>query len=135
MTADDADRLNQLYRAFNKRDIETLLDQMSADVDWPNAWEGGRVHGRDGVRDYWTRQWSAIDPAVHPLSITKRPDGSVAVRVHQIVRALDGTRIGETDVVHVFVFRDGLIVRMEIEDPGEPPSTPALEAKRTGPGR
>src|SRR6187200_51916 len=102
MTADDADRLNQLYRAFNEREIATLLDQMSADVDWPNAWEGGRVHGRDGVRDYWTRQWSAIDPAVHPLSIMKRPDGSVAVSVHQIVHALDGTRVGETDVVHVF---------------------------------
>jgi ketosteroid isomerase-like protein len=128
MMADDADRLNQLYRAFNERDIETLLDQMSADVDWPNAWEGGRVRGREGVRGYWTRQWSAIDPAVHPLSITERPDGSIAVRVHQIVCALDGARIGEADVVHVFVFRDGLIARMEIEDPGEPPSTPALEA-------
>jgi ketosteroid isomerase-like protein len=117
MTGDNADSLNALYGAFNRRDIETVLEQMSADVDWPNAWEGGRVHGRDGVRDYWTRQWSAIDPTVEPLAITARPDGSVAVSVHQIARALDGTQIGEADVVHVFFFRDGLIARMEIEDP------------------
>jgi ketosteroid isomerase-like protein len=119
MTAENAERLKALYQAFNRRDINTVLDQMSADVDWPNAWEGGRVHGRDAVRDYWTRQWSAIDPTVEPLAITTRADGSVAVRVHQVARALDGTQIGEAEVVHVFFFRDGLIARMEVEEPLE----------------
>lgn len=117
MTGTNADRLEALYQAFHRRDIETLLDHMTADVDWPNAWEGGRVRGREGVRDYWTRQWSAIDPTVDPLAITTRPDGGVAVHVHQIARALDGTLIGEADVVHVYFFRDDLIARMEIEDP------------------
>jgi len=27
----------------------------SDDVDWPNAWEGGRLHGKDAVRDYWRK--------------------------------------------------------------------------------
>jgi ketosteroid isomerase-like protein len=51
---DTTDRLQELYRAFNARDIDTVLDQMTGDVDWPNAWEGGRVRGHNAVRDYGT---------------------------------------------------------------------------------
>jgi hypothetical protein len=35
-------------------------------MTWPNAWEGGWVKGRDGVRHYWQRQWAALDPHVDP---------------------------------------------------------------------
>jgi hypothetical protein len=105
-----------LYSAFNDRDIDVLVAQMTEDVDWPNAWEGGRVHGHDGVRDYWTRQWAAIDPTVEPGAVTARPDGNVAVDVRQVVRSLDGTLLGEGDVVHVYRFRGALIARMDVED-------------------
>jgi ketosteroid isomerase-like protein len=74
-------RLRATYAAFNARDIDAVLRQMTEDVDWPNAWEGGRVLGHAGVRDYWTRQWSAIDPSVEPVAFTTRPDGSIAVEV------------------------------------------------------
>lgn len=108
--------IQRLYSAFNDRDIDVLVAQMTEDVDWPNAWEGGRVHGHDGVRDYWTRQWAAIDPAVEPGAVTTRPDGTVAVDVHQLVRSLEGTLLGEGDVVHVYSFRGALIARMDVED-------------------
>lgn len=58
----DEQRMRALYDAFNARDIDTVLAAMTQDVDWPNAWEGGRVHGRDAVRSYWTRQWAEINP-------------------------------------------------------------------------
>jgi hypothetical protein len=90
---------------------------MSPDVDWPNAWEGGRVRGHAGVRDYWTRQWAAIDPAVEPLGFTTRPDGTVAVEVHQVARSLDGALLGEGRVVHVYAFSGDLISRMDVEEP------------------
>src|SRR5262249_13080720 len=61
------DLLTKVYSAFNARDIDTGLAALSADVDWPNGWEGGRIYGREGVRDYWTRQWAAIDPSVEPV--------------------------------------------------------------------
>jgi hypothetical protein len=108
----DCERLiASLYSAFNDRDIDVLVAQMTEDVDWPNAWEGGRVHGHDGVRGYWTRQWAAIDPTVEAGAVTTRPDGKVAVDVHQLVRSLDGTLLGEGDVVHVYSFRRALIAR------------------------
>jgi hypothetical protein len=105
-----------MYAAFNARDIDGVLGQLAADVDWPNAWEGGRVHGHDEVRDYWTRQWAAIDPHVTPTAFTTRDDGSVAVDVHQLVRALDGSLVAENDVRHVYAFGDDLITRMDVED-------------------
>jgi SnoaL-like domain len=110
-------RLRAMYAAFNARDIEAVLGGMSADVDWPNAWEGGRVRGHSGVRDYWTRQWAAIDPAVEPLGYTTRPDGAVAVEVHQVARTLDGRLLGEGRVVHVYAFSGELISRMDVEEP------------------
>ena len=74
------------YEAFNAREIETALAGMHPDVDWPNAWEGGRVVGRAAVRDYRSRQFSAISSIVEPESFTPEPDGSMTVEVHQVVR-------------------------------------------------
>jgi len=113
---DRVERLEAVYRAFNAREIDTVLEQMTPDVDWPNAWEGGRVHGRDGVRDYWTRQWAAIDPTVEPVGYTTRLDDTVAVRVHQVARSLDGTVLEEGHVHHVYAFRGDLIARMDVEE-------------------
>jgi hypothetical protein len=113
---DREQRLRATYQAFNVRDIDAVLRQMTADVDWPNAWEGGRVHGHEGVRDYWTRQWSAIDPAVEPVTFTTRPDGNIAVEVDQVTRGLDVTLLGEARVLHVYGFRDDLIARMDVEE-------------------
>ena len=108
--------LRKLYEDFNARDIDAVLAAMTCDVEWPNAWEGGRLQGRDAVREYWTRQWAAIDPSVEPVGFTTRPDGTVAVDVHQVVRALDGATLADGRVVHVYTFRDGLVAHMDIEE-------------------
>ena len=47
-TAGMATDFDSLYAAFNARDIDAALAGMHPEVDWPNGWEGGRVHGRDG---------------------------------------------------------------------------------------
>jgi ketosteroid isomerase-like protein len=113
----DLEHFRALYEAFNRRDIDAVLATMSADVDWPNAWKGGRLTGREAVRDYWTAQWAEIDPAVDALSATERADGSLAVRVRQVVRSPGGDLLGQGEVVHVYRMRDGLIVRMDVEEP------------------
>ena len=107
--------LTALYTAFNARDIDALLDAMTEDVDWPNAWEGGRLQGKEAVRGYWTRQWAEIDPLVEPVSFARRPDGCIAVEVQQVVRALDGALISEARVIHVYTLRGGLVSAMDVE--------------------
>jgi ketosteroid isomerase-like protein len=106
-----------MYAAFNRRDADGVLAMMTDDVDWPNAWKGGRVIGPDAVREYWTAQWAEIDPRVEPLSVTERPDGSLAVAVHQVVRSLEGELLADSEVAHVYRLRDGAIYRMDVEAP------------------
>jgi hypothetical protein len=104
-----------LYAAFNRRDADAVLAMMSDDVDWPNAWKGGRVVGIAAVRDYWTAQWAEIDPHVEPLSVIERADGGLAVAVRQVVRSRGGELLSDGEVVHVYRVRDGLIDRMDVE--------------------
>ena len=107
--------LDRMYAAFNARDIETVLGALHAEVDWPNGWEGGRILGREGVREYWTRQWAAIDPSVTPVGYRHEPDGRVAVEVRQQVRDRAGKPLFDGMVRHVYRFRHGLVIAMDIE--------------------
>jgi hypothetical protein len=110
--------LRSAYRAFNARDIEAAIELMHPEVDWPNAWEGGRVLGRAAVRDYWTRQFASISGKVEPEGFTEEPDGSVTVDVHQVVHdARTGELISDSRVRHRYRLEDGLIVRMDVLEP------------------
>ncbi|HYO40606.1 MAG TPA: nuclear transport factor 2 family protein [Nocardioidaceae bacterium] len=116
MTAPDREEtLRALYRAFNDRDIDSVLAAMAPDVDWPNGWEGGRLLGHDSVRRYWQRQWAQIRPSVEPTAVRERSDGSVEVGVHQVVRDLTGSVLARTDVRHVYEFTGDLVQRMQVE--------------------
>jgi nuclear transport factor 2 (NTF2) superfamily protein len=106
--------LKSLYQAFNTRDIDRALQAMQPDVDWPNGWEGGRVHGREAVRDYWTRQWKALDPVVTPVGFHAEEVGRIAVDVHAVVRDRDGNLLADETIQHVYTIESGLIHSMEI---------------------
>ena len=109
------DLIPALYRAFNEREIEAVLELMHPDVDWPNAWEGGRVQGREAVRAYWTRQFKEISGQVEPEAISEDPDGSITVEVRQVVRdTRSGDLISDSRIRHRYRFEDGLITRMDV---------------------
>ncbi|HEV8529881.1 MAG TPA: nuclear transport factor 2 family protein [Methylomirabilota bacterium] len=113
----ERDLLSATYRAFNARDIDAVLAVMHPDVDWPNGMEGGRVHGHAAVREYWSRQWSVIDPHVEPRRFGTDETGRVVVDVHQLVRDLAGKVLAEQLVQHIYLIEDGLIRSMEIRKP------------------
>jgi hypothetical protein len=73
------------------------------------------------VRDYWQRQRAEIDPPVEPVELGTRPDGRVAVRVHQVVRDAQGGVLSDNEVVHVYEIEGDLVRRMSVEatDDGE----------------
>lgn len=112
--SDEVDLLKRVYNCFNARDMETVLAAMHEDVMWANGMEGGHVHGRDGVRSYWTRQWAMIDPHVEPVAFAQAPEGEVVVEVHQLVRDLGGNLLADKMVGHVFRIENGLIKRFDI---------------------
>ena len=112
---DAAETLRAAYRAFNARDIEVPVELMHPEVDWPNAWEGGRVRGRAAVRDYWQRQFAAISSHVEPEGFAEEADGSIAVDVHQVVHdARTSELISDARVRHRYRLASGLIVRMDV---------------------
>lgn len=108
--------LKQAYAAFNARDMEGALSTMRVDVEWPNGMEGGTVHGHQGVREYWTRQWGMINPHVDPVSFEVDSSGNVVVGVHQVVRDLSGKVLVDRMVEHVYELKDGLIQGMTIRE-------------------
>jgi hypothetical protein len=112
--------LRRAYDAFNARDIEGALALMHPDVDWPNGMEGGRERGHDAVRAYWTRQFDVIDSHVEPVGFEVDEERRVVVDVHQVVRDLEDRVLSDGRVRHVYTFRDGLVVRMDIETAEDP---------------
>jgi ketosteroid isomerase-like protein len=117
--------IEQAYSAFNKRDIDGALALMTQDVSWPKASEGGKVVGKEEIRAYWTRQWSEFDPSVEPLAMTLENGDIIRVRVHQLVKTLQGTVLSDSEVLHVFTINGGLISTMTIGDEADPTAGPS----------
>ncbi|MGA2391268.1 MAG: nuclear transport factor 2 family protein [Candidatus Sulfotelmatobacter sp.] len=106
----------QAYSAFNQRDIDGALALMSENVSWPKASEGGRVVGKEEIRAYWTRQWKEFDPHVEPLEIIDQKGGITDVKVHQLVKSLNGDILSDGEVWHVYTIANGLIERMDLKE-------------------
>jgi hypothetical protein len=106
--------ISQAYAAFNRRDVEGTLSQMTEDVSWPKASEGGRVVGKQAIREYWTRQWADFDPLLEILEVIDREKGRTEVKVHQLVKNLKGELLSDTELWHVYTIQNNLIARMDI---------------------
>ena len=117
--------IEQAYSAFNKRDIDCALALMTQDVSWPKASESGKVVGKEEIRTYWTRQWGEFDPHVEPLAMTEEDGGKTRVRVHQLVKSLQGEVLSDSEVLHVFTVNTGLIAAMDLGDEIDPTAGPS----------
>lgn len=113
---DDEEVLRYAYAAFNARNVDAALATLHPDVVWSNGMEGGVVYGHQGVREYWTRQWTLIDPQVEPLSFTPLDDGRMAVEVRQVVHDREGKLLLEQRIQHVYRIENRLVREMEIRD-------------------
>lgn len=109
------DVIKKAYSAFNERNIDNALSTMQTDVQWSKAWEGGYISGHDEIKDYWTRQWTEINPKVDPIGFAERENGSLEVKVHQNVKDLQDNLMFDGIVKHIYTFEDGLIKKMDIE--------------------
>jgi hypothetical protein len=107
--------IQKAYTGFNARDIDTTLSTMHPNIHWPKAFEGGYVIGHDAVRNYWTKQWSEINPKVEPIAVIQRPDGKIEVTVYQLVKDLDGNILFDGNVKHIYAIDDNLLQGMDIE--------------------
>jgi limonene-1,2-epoxide hydrolase len=106
--------LQNLYDAFNNRELETIISVMHPDVKWANGVEGGFVYGRDEVREYWTNQYRVIQVQLETLKFETDEHNRNVVTVHQIVRDLQGDLLADMTVKQIFTIEDGAIALYEI---------------------
>ena len=123
MSNNNFEMIKRIYQSFNARDIDGVLSVLSEDVAWANGMDGGHVHGREAVRDYWTRQWAVVSPHVEPVAFDDSEDGVLAIEVIQSVFDLNGQPLeGQTHglkdktVTHIFRMEGEKIVRFDIQD-------------------
>lgn len=109
MTLTNHELLLEAYAAYNRRDADALLALVSENVD-------ARLHGKDEVRAYWNHQWAEIHTHDEIVGLTAVSDGTVRVRIHQVVRTLDGSVVSTGRFDHIHQIEDGLIVRMDIRE-------------------
>jgi hypothetical protein len=80
---------------------------------------------QEEIRAYWTRQWGEFDPHVEPLAITEGDGGKAHVRVHQLVKSLQGDVLSDSEVLHVFTVNTGLIAAMDLGGEADPTAGPS----------
>ena len=114
MTTELNDLIKKAYSGFNERDIDKALSTMHANIQWPKAFEGGHVSGHHAIREYWTRQWTEINPQVEPIGLHERPNGTLEIEVHQKITDLKGNSVFDGIVKHIYTLQDGLLRRMDI---------------------
>ncbi len=103
----------ELYKNFNDRKIDLVISKMTDNVKWANGMEGGYVYGHNGVRDYWTRQFTIISSNVTPLEIDTENE-VVKIKVHQVVHDLNGKLLADEFVYHFFHLQDNKIAEFDI---------------------
>ena len=106
--------LQNLYDAFNNREIETIISFMRPNVKWANGVEGGFVYGRDAVREYWTNQFKDIQAELKTLKFETDENNRNVVTVHQVIKDLQGNLLADATIQQIFTIEDGLISLYEI---------------------
>ncbi|MEM7717340.1 MAG: nuclear transport factor 2 family protein [Cyanobacteria bacterium P01_A01_bin.68] len=106
--------LQNLYDAFNNREIETIISFMRPDVKWANGVEGGFVYGRDAVREYWTNQSKDIQVELETLKFETDEKNRNVVTAHQVIKDLQGNLLADATIQQIFTIEDGLISLYEI---------------------
>ena len=106
--------LQNLYDAFNNREIETIISFMRPDVKWANGVEGGFVYGRDAVREYWTNQYKVIQVQLETLKFETDENNRNVVTVHQVIKDLQGNLLADATIQQIFTVEDGSIGLYEI---------------------
>ena len=112
---DNIKTITQVYEAFGRGDVATILAAVSDDVDWAAEaasadapWYGVR-RGPDGVAAFFTEFGSAMEvEEFTPVSIAANDDDVLTV-IRFRARARGTGKTAEMDLHHFFRFRDGKI--------------------------
>lgn len=116
MSLENVETLRLGFEAFNRGDMDKVLDLVGPDPEWAPGilplMGGKAIHGKDAVRRFLSEElWEAFDEfRAEPLSFEDLGD-SVLARTRYVAH---GERSGlkvEQAFFSLYTFRDGKIVR------------------------
>ena len=62
--------------------------------------------------------------------MTEEDGGKTRVRVHQLVKSLQGDVLSDSEVLHLFTVNSGLIAAMDLGDKADPTAGPSAAFAR-----
>ena len=107
--------ITQVYEAFGRGDVATILDAVTDDVDWAAEansavapWYGAH-HGKDAVAGFFAAFGSAMEvEEFTPVSLAAN-DTDVLTVIRFRARSRSTGKTAAMDLHHYFRFRDGKI--------------------------
>ena len=115
--AENIDIVRDLYSAFQRGDIDTVMAGMSPDIDWrsvgdPEHWPGfGERQGREAARGYFdvlAEELDFRDFQVHEIDACG--DKVIAEGVSKVAFKQGGLPV-DAEWAHIYTLKDGKIVR------------------------
>ena len=104
--------LANAYAAYNRRDVDGLLELLTDDVNWPNG--DARLVGKAAVRQYWLDQFTDTRTHDEPVRFVDLPPDRIAVHIDQTVTDRHGRVLSRGAYRYRFAVRGGLISRLDI---------------------
>ena len=121
MSADENTRLAQsAYEAFGRGDMEALAEVMADDIEWVNPGDpaddpnAGTFKGKEAVLGWFGGLASTLDfTTFEPREFIAQNDKLVSL-VYAEATVRDTGRAVVNHEAHVWTFRDGKVVRLQI---------------------
>jgi len=114
--ADLVERIKQIYAAFGRGDINTILENLTDDVSWefeaPQelSWSGIRHSPQEAAGFFSGLAAEHENPVLQMAEFLSGADAVAAFGRYQATVKTTGVRV-DTPVAHYFKFRDGKIAR------------------------
>ena len=118
MSQENVERYHRAVDAWNRADLDGILELMSDHVEISTALAGveGEYRGHDGVRRWW-QDIHSVFPDWHTEALTVRALGDATVACLRVTGhgGASGAPVGET-MWHVVRWTDGKAVRISRHD-------------------
>jgi ketosteroid isomerase-like protein len=106
------DLIANAYAAYNRRDVDGLLELLTEDVDWPDG--DARLVGKAAVRQYWLHQFTETRTHDEPVRFIDLSPERIVVHIDQTVEDRHGRVLSRGAFRYSFDIRGGLISRLDI---------------------
>ncbi len=118
MAESNTDRIRRAYDAWNRGDLDAVVEFLDEDVEWHMTGEivgtAEAYHGHAGVRSWWlqfTEPFERVE--IEPEEIVEPSEDRVLVRVRVRATGRQGVQV-DLSVSHLYELREGKMIRARV---------------------